>query len=520
MANISPKNHIKNIIAHALESLDIKDVPIIVEYPENPEHGDYSSPVALSLARALKKNPRAIAEELLALIKGDSSFSKVEIAGAGFLNFFLSPSYLQEKLDIVLAEKVFGTNDSLQDQHILLEYISANPTGPLHIGHGRWAAVGDSLARLLKFSGADVFREFYVNDAGVQIAHLNASIKAVQEGKPVPEDGYQGAYIKDLAKEVVDTNTAPEIIMQEFQRKVLVDFNTEFDLWFSEKSLHKDGTMTETLKELEDKNASYTEEGALWFKSTEHSKDDKDRVIVKSDGAFTYFASDIAYHRNKINRGFPILINILGFDHHGYVERISAAVKVLGGELTVLLGQMVNLFRNGEPVRMSKRTGDIISLDEVIEEIGVDATRYLLLRRPMNSTVDFDLETAKTSSDDNPVFYVQYAHARIASILRTTTKEQKFTEFSDVNEQNLLLEVIKFEDLILELSKTYDLHKLPTYLEDLAGAYHRFYRNCRIIDDPKESTRLALCKATKNVLATGLGLLGVSAPEKMESRGQ
>ncbi len=516
MNHLSTKNHIKRILSEALSFLEVSNFNIVVEYPENQDHGHYSSPVAMGLAKELKKNPRAIAEEIFNLIKDNKMFAKVEIAGAGFLNFFLSEEYLQSKLTQVLIDSSFGKNTSLANQHILLEYISANPTGPLHIGHGRWAAVGDSLSRLLKYSGADVFREFYVNDAGVQIAHLKASVEAVQQGKEVPEDGYRGAYIQALADEVTKTGTAPQILMQESQRQTLIAFRTEFDQWFSEKSLHTDDTMATTFAELEQKNASYLQDGALWFKSTEYSKDDKDRVIVKSDGSFTYFASDIAYHRNKIQRGFPILINILGFDHHGYVERISAAVKVLGGELTVLLGQMVNLFRNNEPVRMSKRTGDMISLDEVIEEIGTDATRYLLLRRPMNSTVDFDLEIAKTSSNDNPVFYIQYAHARIASILRNTTKKAEFVSFEHEDETSLLLEVIKFEDLILDLSQSYELNKIPNYLEDLAGTFHRFYRNCRIIDDVQESSRLAICQAAKNVIGIGLELLGVSAPEIMK----
>ena len=516
MSHHSTKNNIKNILAETLSSLGIINACIIIEYPDNQNHGHYSSPIAMSLARDLKKNPRVIAEEIHTLIKDNKMFDKVEIAGAGFLNFFLSESYLQSKLSQILTDSCFGKNKSLANQNILLEYISANPTGPLHIGHGRWAAVGDSLSRLLKFSGAMVFREFYVNDAGVQIAHLRASVEALQQGKEVPEDGYRGSYVQALAEEVSKTGIAPEILMQDSQRQTLIAFRTEFDQWFSEKSLHIDNTMATTFTELEQKKSTYLQDGALWFESTEYSKDDKDRVIVKSDGDFTYFASDIAYHRNKIQRGFPILINILGFDHHGYVERIKAAVKVLGGDLTVLLGQMVNLFRNNEPVRMSKRTGDMITLDEVIEEIGTDATRYLLLRRPMNSTVDFDLEIAKTSSNDNPVFYIQYAHARIASILRNTTKKAEFISFAHHDEKSLLLEIIKFEDLILDLAHTYELNKIPNYLEGLAGIFHRFYRNCRIIDDTQESSRLAICQATKNIIRQGLELLGVSAPEIMK----
>lgn len=514
----STKQQIKSILSSALQSIGVEDQHIVVEYPENQDYGHYASPVAMGLARELKKSPRVIAEEIYVLIHQHEMFSKVEIAGPGFLNFFLSDRYLASKLKEIFDTDDFGRNNSLSGQHILLEYISANPTGPLHIGHGRWAAVGDSLSRLLKFSGADVFREFYVNDAGVQIGHLRASVEALQNNVEVPEDGYKGSYVQELADQVKKTGEDPEVLMQESQAQTLKIFRTEFDLWFSEKSLHQGTTMKDALEEISQKNASYWSDEALWFKSTEHGKDDKDRVIIKGNGEYTYFASDIAYHRNKIQRGFPILINILGFDHHGYVERVQAAVKVLGGELTVLLGQMVNLFRNGEPIRMSKRTGDMITLDEVIEEIGTDATRYFLLRRPMNSTVDFDLETAKNSTDDNPVFYVQYAHARIASIIRNAKKQAQFQNFTDDYERALLLETIKFEDLILEVSQSYDLHKIPVYLEELASVYHRFYRHCRIIGEEQESTRLALCVATQKILGIGLDLLGVFAPEKMESR--
>ncbi|MGL4561427.1 MAG: arginine--tRNA ligase [Brevinema sp.] len=509
------KNDIRKILSEAINKLGVQDIQIPVEYPENQEHGHFATPIAMGLARELKKNPLMIAKELLALIHDNPIFEKVEIAGPGYLNFFISDFYLQTKLQTILTEEHFGENQTLSDQHMLLEYISANPTGPLHIGHGRWAVVGDSLARLLKFCGATVHREFYVNDAGVQISHLRATVDAVQKGQEIPEDGYKGSYIEALAKKAIKTGTYPEILMQESQAQTLQKFRVEFDQWFSEKTLHQDNTMKETLDELAQKNATYMSEGALWFKSTEFSRDDKDRVIMKNDGSYTYFASDIAYHRDKIKRGFPILVNILGFDHHGYVERISAAVKVLGGNLTVLLGQMVNLFRNGEPVRMSKRTGDMITLDEVIEEIGTDATRYFLVRRPMNSMVDFDLETAKSASDDNPVFYVQYAHARICSILEHTKKDPTFTHFTDTNEKLLLLEALKFEDLILELAYSYDLHKIPVYLESLSSVFHRFYRHCRIINDPQEQSRLALCLAVKKILAQGLDLLGVSAPEKM-----
>jgi len=516
----SVKIEIQKVLLDALKTIGSKTKYIAIDYPDNSDFGSFASPIALNLAKELKQSPKVIAEEIYQKIKDNEMFESIEIAGLGYLNFFLSDEYLQSKLMLILTSPSYGANRSLFKQHILLEYISANPTGPLHIGHGRWAAVGDSLARILSFSGASIFREFYVNDAGVQIAHLNNTINAVLNNKPIPEDGYQGFYIKELAEESQKTGIAPEILMQESQKRTLKKFNTEFDRWFSEKTLHKDNIMEDTFKELEQKKAIYIKDGATWFCSTEYSNDDKDRVIIKSDRSFTYFASDIAYHRNKIQRGFPILINILGFDHHGYVERISAAVKVLGGNLTVLLGQMVNLFRNGQLVRMSKRTGEMITLDEVIEEIGTDATRYLLLRRSMNSEVDFDLDIAKLKGDKNPVYYVQYAHARIAAILRNTKSQQNFQKFSHKEEKLLLLELIKFEDLILEIGHTYDIHKLPMYLEKLAGVFHKFYKNCRIIDDPNEQSRLALSVATKKILAQGLELLGISAPEKMESKNE
>ncbi len=509
----SAKNQIRFILHEALQVLGIPPQAIVVEYPEQSEHGDYSSPAAMGLARELKKNPRQIAGEIKAVIDGSPMFERVEIAGPGFLNFFLSEEYLAQKLNSIDSD--FGKNNELANHNMLIEYVSANPTGPLHIGHGRWAAVGDSLARVLEFSGAEVYKEFYVNDAGVQISHLQASVDAVIDGNPVPEDGYHGAYIKELAEEVSKTGKTPQALMQEHQQETLAKFRSRFDNWFSEKSLTVTGAIEDTFEELKQKNSVYSEGGALWFKSTEYGRDDKDRVLIKGDGSLTYFASDIAYHREKIKRGYPILINILGFDHHGYVERISAAVKVMGGNQTVLLGQMVNLFRDGEPVRMSKRTGDMITLDEVIEEIGTDAARYILLRRPMNSSVDFDLETAKNASDDNPVYYVQYAHARISSIMANSDITPKFDKITHPQERRLLLEALKFEDLVLEIARTYELHKIPHYLEALAGSFHRFYRECRIIGQEEEASRLALSKAVKNVFFRGLELLGVDAPEKM-----
>ncbi|MGL5253512.1 MAG: arginine--tRNA ligase [Brevinema sp.] len=511
---LSPKSHIRQYILQALAQMGCPEPDhIAIECPDNPEFGHYASPIAMTLARTLKKSPRDIATQLIPFLQHED-FDRVEVAGAGYINFFLSDTLLSRYLEHVLSMETVGMNNLLKEKSFHVEYVSANPTGPLHIGHGRWAAVGDTLARFLNHCGGKVYREFYVNDAGVQIKNLNASIKAVAEGKPVPEDGYHGAYIKDLAEKSLQKGVAPEIIMQKEQEDSLRAFRVEFDCWFSEKKVHADGSLESSLETLKKIGAAYEQDGALWFKSTDYG-DDKDRVLIKSDGSYTYFAADIAYHYDKIKRGNTQLIDILGADHHGYIERIKAAVHLFGGELTVLLGQLVNLFRDGEPVRMSKRTGDIITLDEVVDEIGVDAVRYLLVRRPMTATVDFDLAKAKSQNDDNPVFYVQYAHARICSILRNSQKSPVMSGFVDNQERLLLIELLKFEDVLAEVAFDYDLQKIPAYLETLAGAYHRFYRQCRIIDDSNEALRLALCKAAGKTLEAGLNILGVSAPQVM-----
>lgn len=511
---LSLKNSIRAALAEALKKIGVDTPPqIAIECPENPEHGHYATPIAMVLARILKKAPQQIAQDILNHID-KSNFEKIEIAGAGYINFTFSNLFLEERLAALLSAENPGANNTFKGKKLLVEFVSANPTGPLHIGHGRWAAVGDTLARFIRHCGGEVSTEFYVNDAGVQISNLKKSVEAVSAGKNVPEDGYHGAYIKELAEECNKTGQMPEILMRKAQEETLKNFRVEFDSWFSEKSLYTDGSLEESLKKLKDMGSAYEHEGALWFKSSEFG-DDKDRVLVKSDGSYTYFAADIAYHYDKIKRGFYHLIDILGADHHGYVERIKASVKIFGGELTVLLGQLVNLFRDGELVRMSKRTGDIISLDEVIEEIGVDAARYLLIRRPMTVSIDFDLSKAKNQNDDNPVFYVQYAHARICSIIRNSTLALEAQGMKDEYEKLLLLEILKFEDILIEISYDYDLQKIPAYLEKLASVFHSFYRQCRVIGDPSEKFRLALCEAAKKTLATGLNLTGVHAPEAM-----
>ncbi len=519
---MSLKNRLKEIIAEAIKNLWNEEVDIIpVEYPEFKHYGDYATPVAMILAKKLKKNPKEIANSIVEYLKSCTEFQREEIAGPGYINFFISDSFLNEQLRKIVNDKDYGRNNSLAGKNILLEYVSANPTGPLHIGHGRWAAIGDSLSRLLKFCGADVTREFYINDAGIQVKLFYDSVEAVKNGKTIPENGYHGEYIKEIAFMKGD----PLVNMIEEQKKTLSDFRVQFDNFFSEKRLHELGAVRDVLDYLKKSGHGYESEGAFWFKSTDFG-DDKDRVLVKSDGSYTYFAVDIAYHRDKIRRGFNQLVNVLGADHHGYTGRLKAAVKLMSEEagrkvdLVILIGQLVSLFRKGEPVRMSKRTGDMVTLQELIDEIGVDASRYYLVMRKADTPLEFDIEEAKKQSEDNPVFYVQYAHARICSIL----KNANITEFSVPEEvidspeaRELAIELVKFEEVVVDAAKAFEPHRIPLYLENLASILHRFYNKHRVISDDRERTikRLSLIKATKEIIHIGLDLIGVSSPEKM-----
>ncbi len=521
------KDQIKGLLGTTIHKLFKHDTDMLpVNYPERPEHGDYATPVAMSLAKPLRDNPRNIAQKLADELTKNPLFSKIEIAGPGFINFFLSHAVVEQELHSILQEEVYGKNDTLAGRQILLEYVSANPTGPLHIGHGRWAAIGDAMARILRYCGATVATEFYVNDAGNQINNLYASVEAIKAGKEVPEDGYHGDYVHDIAKMEGD----PVQNLLAMQKETLNRFRVDFDMYFSEKSLHQSDFVNDTIAFIKDKGLSYEQEGALWFRTTDFG-DDKDRVLIKADGAYTYFAVDIAYHRNKIERRYGELINVFGADHHGYIQRLNAAVKAFSHEviLNIIIGQLVNLFREGEPVRMSKRTGDMISLDEVIDEIGVDAARYFLVMRKTDSKLDFDLAVAKEKSESNPVFYVQYAYARIQSILRKAQEEGLDTEaiparlLSEEESEpasaawELVKKLISFTELLVDMATQLEPHRMPQYLEDLAGGFHRFYSQYRVITEDKEATsrRLGLVKATGIVLGLGLDLIGVEAPERM-----
>jgi len=519
---MSLKLYLKAILSKAIKDLWNEETDIIpLEYPEFKQYGDYATPVAMILARKLKKNPKEIANSLVEYLKNYPELNKIEIAGPGYINFFISDSFLNQEIKKIIEDENYGKNNSLDGKKILLEYVSANPTGPLHVGHGRWAAIGDSLSRLLKFCGADVTREFYINDAGIQVKLFYESVEAVKSGRPIPENGYHGEYIKEIASMEGD----PLLNMIAEQQSTLSKFRVQFDNYFSEKNLHISGAVQRVLEYLKKSGHGYESEGAFWFKSTDFG-DDKDRVLVKSDGDYTYFAVDIAYHRDKIRRGFDQLINVLGADHHGYTGRLKAAVRVMAEEaareveLVILIGQLVSLFRNGEPVRMSKRTGEMITLEELIDEIGVDAARYYLVMRKADTPLEFDIEEAKKQSEDNPVFYVQYAHARICSILRNAgvTAISVPEEIIDSPEaREIAIELVKFEEVLVDAARAFEPHRIPLYLENLASVLHRFYNKHRVISEDKEKTlkRLSLVMATGRIIKKGLDLIGVSAPEKM-----
>ncbi len=489
----------------------------LVELPKDRSNGDYASNIAFVLARTLKKSPQAIAQDLAKALPSyfkDKAWIGIQVLPAkGFINFILPVTVCWQ----ALQDETFAKGDEVNPERILLEYVSANPTGPLHIGHGRWAALGDSLARLLKRVGHSVETEFYVNDAGNQIDKLIASVSAIKEGRPVPEEGYGGGYVKDLVEE-----SDPIVALMKQQQVTLSDFRVVFNAWTREKeTLHETGLVQKAIDQLTLKGITYSEKGALFFRSTDRG-DDKDRVLIKSTGELTYFAADIAYHQQKALRGYDRLINIWGADHHGYITRVKAGIKALVGEkpeFEVLLGQLVTLLREGVEVRMSKRTGDMVSLQEVIDEIGTDAARFFLVIKNADTHLDFDLELAKKQSNDNPVFYVQYAHARICSILRKSETKPLVHVHLELHptELKLLKFLLSFEDEVILAASRREPHRIANYLIELATHFHSFYHDCKVnVDDQVVAqNRLAICLSVKRILAEGLELLGISAPESM-----
>ena len=531
------------------EIVGVTPLSISLERPKNRDHGDYATSVALQLAKAAEKNPREVAQIILEQLQGVDGISKVEIAGPGFINITLNRADQAELVSTILtAGKEYGRGKALAGVRINLEFISANPTGPLHLGHTRWAAVGDSLGRVLTAAGADVTREFYINDRGNQMDLFGASVEAAALGNPIPADGYQGEYIGDLAKEVVAGNPAitslPEgarhlafreaayALQLKDQQRVLDVFGTHFDIWFSERSLHEQGAVEHGVEKLRGQGHVFEQEGAIWLRTTDFG-DDKDRVLTKSDGSLTYFSSDTAYYINKRERGFDVCIYMLGADHHGYIGRLKAIAACAGDDpeynIDVLIGQLVKIMEGGQEVKLSKRAGTIITLEELVEKVGVDAARYTLIRYPVDTPMVMDVDVLKRNTNENPVYYVQYAHARIAAVLRNAAdlnisldlNTLDTSQLSHDRENELLGKLAEYPRIVATAAELRQPHRIARYLEDLAGTYHGFYADCRVLPmgeenpTPLHTARLLLCTSTKVVIANGLDLLGVSAPERM-----
>ena len=512
-----------------------------LERPPKPELGDYSSNAAMLLAGPLGDNPRAVAERLRGQLEADSALApdleRIEVAGPGFVNFFLADSWYLRALDALLgAGEDLGPAPAESPEKVLVEFVSANPTGPIHVGTARNAAYGDSLVRLLQAAGDVVEREYYVNDAGSQITRFADSIAARMRGEEPPEDGYAGEYVTEVAERLAADGVDPgdretlelrgiELMLDEV-RGTLERFGVRFDTWFSERSVYAKGEVDEALAELEKRGHTYRHEDALWLRTTDFG-DDKDRVLIRSNGEATYLTPDIAYHWDKLQRGFDRLINVLGADHHGYVARVRAAIEALGADperFEALLMSLVHVVEKGERVQMSKRTGDFVTLDELMDDIGVDATRWFMLWRSHETTVDLDLELARSQSSENPVYYVQYAHARIASILRKAEGAEPGVSLDagrpplEESEKVLVKRLLEFPEEVRTAAERRAPHRICAYSTAVAADFHAFYRDCQVVGaegDGVEASRLALCLLAKRTIAGALGLLGISAPEQM-----
>ncbi|MBQ1182702.1 MAG: arginine--tRNA ligase [Phascolarctobacterium sp.] len=552
---------IKQILATAIKAAAQKAIDegtvkggelpeVLLEVPPQKEFGDFATNFAMQSARALKCNPRMIAQAVVDNL--DCAYvEKMEIAGPGFINFYLKQDWMYDMLAGIIAEgENYGNLVSDCKEKIQLEYVSANPTGPLHVGHGRGAAVGSALANLMKAAGMNVSREYYINDAGNQINNLAASVNArylEKLGQTVefPENGYHGYDIIETAERIVRIygdkflNMSEEERLQEFRTIALKEklaalkedleaFNVTYDEWFSEQTLHDAKAIHSACDLLTERGYLYEQDGALWLKATEYG-DDKDRVVIRDNGVPTYFAADIAYHQDKYARGFDRVINLWGADHHGYIARMKAAVGALGyhpDQLEVLILQMVSLYRNGELVKMSKRTGQSVTLNELIEEVGTDAARFFFVMRSIDSQLDFDLTLATEKSNENPVYYIQYAHARICSIMRQLEEagivvmpaaEAKLNTMTEASELELIKKLGEYPEMLAGAAKERAVHRVAHYVHDLAGLFHSFYNQCRIlgVDSDLQQARIALVKTVGHVIRHALGILGVSAPERM-----
>jgi arginyl-tRNA synthetase len=519
------KDKIGSLLDSALAKLGIKEkLDFKIDIPPRKEFGDFASNIAILYGKKLSRDPldlaKEIAQNVLDLDK-DKLFQKVDVARPGFVNFTLNLNFIQQSIpEISKQDHDWGKSETGRGERVLIEFVSANPTGPLHAGHGRWAVIGDAIARLLKATGCRVDSEYYVNNVGKQVEMLFASVRAAQEGKPVPEGGYGGGYVKKLAaRNFKDHSQILEFLIGQ-QRKTLGDLRVGFNRWYHESELHEKDKVKWAVEKLHDNRRTFEEGGAIWFKSQELG-DDKNRVLIREDGIPTYFAADIAYHLDKFERGYDRLIDIWGTDHHGYVKRLKSAIRALDRpveKLEIIIGQLVTLYRGREPVRMSKRTGEMVTLQEVIDEIGADATRFFFSATDVNSHLDFDLELAKKKSHENPVFYVQYAHARICSILRKTGNRKQETgnvELSSLThpaERELMFKLLTWPDVVIEAARLRHPHRITEYGKELATVFHFFYEKCRVLGNP---ARLLLVNASRITLRNVLELLGITAPERM-----
>ena len=540
---------IRAALAQAASRLGASDVDVVIERPRDPTHGDFATTLALTLAKTLGEKPRAIAERLVANIELPSGLvSRTEIAGPGFINFFLAGQQVVGVLPaIIAAGQDYGRSDVGKQKKVNVEFVSANPTGPLHVGHGRGAALGDGIAALLDWTGWQVTREFYVNDGGTQIDKMARSLwarvqQAAGRDAAIPEGGYHGAYLNELAQQVLGKEGKQFADLPEAEglrrcREIgvrsqraeqdadLAEFGVRFDVVANESSIYDRGLIDATLAELAAKGHTFTAEGALWLRATELG-DDKDRVLKKSDGTYTYLVPDIAYHRDKHERGFVKAIDVWGADHHGYIPRMRAALEALGYPKVffhVEIVQLVRVMRGGEEVRFSKRTGEFVSLRDLFEETGVDAARYFFLMKRGDSQFVFDVDLAKSQTEENPVFYVQMAHARMSGIFRVAAREPERVSADGVDlsvltqpeELELIKELAEFPDLVGRAAAAYEPHRITAYLEGLARIAHAWYHKYRVLGEPEEAARLVLARAVRQVLANGLTLLGIRAPERM-----
>ena len=543
------KDYLREIIGNSLQQFDIAkgDIPEIqIEKPNQPEHGDAASNIAMNLASVLKMNPRKIAEQIVeGLEYEDNKIKEVEIAGPGFINFRYAENYLFDELQTIIDQgEAFGRTNSLEGQKVNVEFVSANPTGPLTVGHGRNAVLGDTIANLLEWTGAEVDREYYFNNAGRQMRVLGQSVRAryLQElgrDTELPEDGYEGEYIKDVAQALVEEHgdsladseditpfkeTAEQLIFEEIQA-TLKRMNIVMDRFFNEQEVYDDGSIEETVQKLRDKDLAYDKDGATWFRTTNFGKD-QDTVLIKSSGEPTYRLPDIAYHANKLDRGYDQCIDVFGADHIDTYPDVLSGIEALGydrSKVDVVVYQFVTIVKEGKPFKMSTRKANFVTLDDLMDEVGSDVTRFFFEMRDPNTHLEFDIAEAKEAGDKNPVFYLQYAHARIHSILRKVEQEYSFDRqpslglLTHESETQLMKSLIRFPEMIQSAAESREPHRLINYLNDLASHFTTFYHDCRILGEEEElvQARANLAKATAQVLANGLGILGISAPEQM-----